>query len=538
MMTILGLLAGIISISHAGFEEDLIEYRRSSSLAAQRGISKYDHAFQVIKKADLFHSLYIDKPRLKNPTPAEVKTFERNPELLFDVREPGYAAAMTNAFDGPVRQNIDSQFTLETGIQFHDSAINGVAGEEAAPFRKGISPGFRYGVRLDQFPEGVGFEAQIFELFTQNMIDFDSFCSLALTERGTRRNTPLPSELRRFGPREFFKNKPAQFAEVFFPALKLRDSNDPKMVKSLLAEFTSAVARDAEIQSLSRVSISAPQGGQVLLTFESNINGHLEAYFKSHTPSKETRSYFLLREKYKQELAKIGQMGEDLVSAEDLERPELSKALALRKEGVEKLIQQIQDLVAHPNCQRDFIKVAQSRLKPDFKEFYKALSEGDDSRIIKATGKLLKKLEMYHIHPDGNQRTYAFLSLDKILIQHGLPPAVLEDPTIFDGFASDDTIARHIKKGIENFLELRSRAQEIQLSQIKTKVGQPAILDQPIFDSDGDGPARRRVQVSGPACGSEVAKGCEENKPGCSDNEISRFAAECQGLAAKAAARK
>lgn len=69
-----------------------------------------------------------------------------------------------------------------------------------------------------------------------------------------------------------------------------------------------------------------------------------------------------------------------------------------------------------------------------------------------AISELLRALEVSHIFGDGNQRTYAFLLLPKLLIENGLPPAILEDPCMFDGFMTVSAMGEAILQGITNFL--------------------------------------------------------------------------------------
>lgn len=84
---------------------------------------------------------------------------------------------------------------------------------------------------------------------------------------------------------------------------------------------------------------------------------------------------------------------------------------------------------------------------------------------LEAIAWLLRALEMAHIFEDGNQRTYAFILLNKLLIENNIPPAILEDPYMFDGYLSASQMVQGIEKGIRNFLNNNSEEQKNLLSE-------------------------------------------------------------------------
>lgn len=71
---------------------------------------------------------------------------------------------------------------------------------------------------------------------------------------------------------------------------------------------------------------------------------------------------------------------------------------------------------------------------------------------LRAIAELLRALEIAHFLPDGNQRTYSFLLLNKLLLENGLPFAILDDPAMFDGYLTVEDMADDIEQGIINFL--------------------------------------------------------------------------------------
>lgn len=70
---------------------------------------------------------------------------------------------------------------------------------------------------------------------------------------------------------------------------------------------------------------------------------------------------------------------------------------------------------------------------------------------LKAIAKVCRALEIFHIFPDGNQRTIIFGLLNKFLIENEFSPVILKDPIIFDGYDCLDELVEEIKQGMERF---------------------------------------------------------------------------------------
>jgi Fic/DOC family len=77
-----------------------------------------------------------------------------------------------------------------------------------------------------------------------------------------------------------------------------------------------------------------------------------------------------------------------------------------------------------------------------------AATNADDK--IKAIASCCAELERTHAFVDGNARTVGFLAVNKLLLESGLPPTMIENPNRFDGF-SVDQLAQEIKKGQMEF---------------------------------------------------------------------------------------
>jgi hypothetical protein len=84
---------------------------------------------------------------------------------------------------------------------------------------------------------------------------------------------------------------------------------------------------------------------------------------------------------------------------------------------------------------------------------------------LAAISELLRALEVAHFLPDGNQRTYAFLLLNQLLIENSIPPAILADPFMFDGFLPVRVLAERVRSGVVRFLNESEASQRNFLRQ-------------------------------------------------------------------------
>lgn len=76
------------------------------------------------------------------------------------------------------------------------------------------------------------------------------------------------------------------------------------------------------------------------------------------------------------------------------------------------------------------------------------LANNDDTKI-RAIARCIHQLEIIHPFPDGNCRTM-MLVMNKLLVQQGLNPAILENPNRIDAYSVDE-ICEEIKRGQQNF---------------------------------------------------------------------------------------
>lgn len=97
---------------------------------------------------------------------------------------------------------------------------------------------------------------------------------------------------------------------------------------------------------------------------------------------------------------------------------------------------------------------ARAQVSKRWNRYYEVVNRdpraGDDS-ILNAISDIVRALEIFHIFPDGNQRTLVFALLTKLLIENGFCPTILANPNVFDGYHSLDELVVDIKEGIMTF---------------------------------------------------------------------------------------
>lgn len=99
----------------------------------------------------------------------------------------------------------------------------------------------------------------------------------------------------------------------------------------------------------------------------------------------------------------------------------------------------------NPEERRAYLR---NRLEGILSEHYEkmdgATTEQEKLEVIAFT---CRHLEVSHFFQDGNQRTVAFLVLNKFLIDEGLTPCMLPEPLDFDGYKSVEELVGEIYKG-------------------------------------------------------------------------------------------
>jgi ankyrin repeat protein len=106
----------------------------------------------------------------------------------------------------------------------------------------------------------------------------------------------------------------------------------------------------------------------------------------------------------------------------------------------------------HSNTSGDLAEI-EKLLAPYFLNYEKQIKKITTLQgKLEAISELLRALEIYHFFPDGNQRTYAFLMLNKLLLENNIPPVILNDPYMFDGLLNVKEMAKSIIKGLKNYL--------------------------------------------------------------------------------------
>ncbi len=90
------------------------------------------------------------------------------------------------------------------------------------------------------------------------------------------------------------------------------------------------------------------------------------------------------------------------------------------------------------------------RINRLFNTYYETITRASSvGEKLRAIVDLCRSLEVFHAFPDGNQRTISFLLLQKLLIENGLPPVILELPLLFDGLHTREEMVLMVRQGME-----------------------------------------------------------------------------------------
>lgn len=499
----LGYLALLLSFQGSAFadmESDLAEYRLSlaryklSQVDSGKSIGqvKYDYAILPLKRAqnrNQLYRLFIDKSRLSVyenlinrdqwtvQQSKEYEVFQKRPEKLFDVAEPNYFTAMTRTFDSVLRNEIDTPFDLDLVIKFHDHAIDGVLRDKTkTPFKKGIALDWSYPIPIPQLVDQAGIDL-LSELFEEQIIDSASLREIitAFVKCQVKNvNLPVSHSILESKVQGESENQ-GQSIEGLLRLLAESKTGNERLL--LMQSFQSGL----EKLEVSETSLCIVVSKKDSIRLWSNLRSHLYAFMQAQphyfeTPLGRAMLEDLIEEqKYTDEsnqiqdaleesnatldaaIRLIHHQTDDPASREDRiryarEKQETNDKFRLKKKA--ELEQKIQSL--REKLQPLLKEIVKQRLKSAFDEFHHKM-KGNPSlnEALRSIASLLRKMEMYHIFPDGNQRTHVFLNLNKFLIQNGYPPAILEDNSVFDGDRSIPEIVSAIKKGIENYLNLR-----------------------------------------------------------------------------------
>ena len=114
----------------------------------------------------------------------------------------------------------------------------------------------------------------------------------------------------------------------------------------------------------------------------------------------------------------------------------------------------------------DVENTANAYLKQYHDEIEKAGSPDDK---LMAIVKLIQSLHQFHLFPDGNGRTFCFFLLNRLLLDEGLPPTIIQDPGWFTGWSREELVAE-VKKGQLRFQFLCSPLETPLTDAIKQKI--------------------------------------------------------------------
>jgi hypothetical protein len=134
------------------------------------------------------------------------------------------------------------------------------------------------------------------------------------------------------------------------------------------------------------------------------------------------------------------------------------------------------------------LAIITKKINDCFQDYYTRIKDAkDDIEKLSMIVSLCRKLEIGHYFPDGNQRTIVFLILNKLLIENGFSPVILDDPSVFDGYHSKNELVQDVKTGIEYFLSLtKAPAKDAKNKTGISSVAGPGSL----FYSQGNKPSQ------------------------------------------------
>ncbi|HTJ43819.1 MAG TPA: DUF4157 domain-containing protein [Kofleriaceae bacterium] len=75
-------------------------------------------------------------------------------------------------------------------------------------------------------------------------------------------------------------------------------------------------------------------------------------------------------------------------------------------------------------------------------------------RIVQAIARAIRALHVGHVFPDANGRLNTMLLLNRLLIERGLSPSIVNDTSVFGGRASLASLTRDIEQGQDRFQDV------------------------------------------------------------------------------------
>lgn len=118
-------------------------------------------------------------------------------------------------------------------------------------------------------------------------------------------------------------------------------------------------------------------------------------------------------------------------------------------------------LIINPKSADDIKASVAEILAQFYSEMRKINGKGDESHVpvdadsfdqqrLESIVRCTQRLEQEHPFPDGNLRTFAFLLMNKLLLDSGMTPCIIERPNMFDGYDTQSLITE-VKKGQQKF---------------------------------------------------------------------------------------
>lgn len=378
--------------------------------------SSHLRAYQSINSEN-FYKLFIDGNRWPDRTagqttaaaasssaasaasPATTFTNLADPDLIFDRREPGYMAAMMEAFIW--LQGSNQPLSADFIRELHDRAVHDVGTvreSEVDLFRTG------YRHRQDKSKESFG-------VVRGETITDSGFQELLLRRR------------------------------------------DPK--------YLMIRADENEVDHIFEVSMEDPQKTIKLDPPPAELSLQWQnSNVPIPTPSQDDLATESVRvaKRYLRESQENIQPGTVLKSLKDSSKnPEAKERLERR------LTDAISRYKDHYNAYKDpriILRVPPSdaylpKAVDHFINLYKIADKSNEDNKLKAIARLVQDLDQLHPFYDGNIRTFGVLLMNKLLLDEGLSPCCLIDPNCLDGLSERELVEK-IKEGQRQFQTLQN----------------------------------------------------------------------------------
>lgn len=351
------------------------------------------------------------------PEKIQNDSYKGHSALYFDAREPGYMNAMANAFIWLMTLN--KPLSAEMIQELHDRAIEGVSenvgGGELVKFKEGFRSS------QDQVNES-------FKLVLGETVSPSGFVELAKKFSNPDYNVNFGDGLEQ-NLFEVGVSHPKQSIRIF--ELPKNEIPTFEEIRNVTPDYNWDIPSpiDGSLQS-----VEVPKQLERLRSLKLTFDAYKEAEGK--------RKQTTLDERFSR-IKDLNKKGEKLSNPNNFVDT-LSNIMV----GVTNLCMKL-----NRPLKDSFLPLYVNKLS----EIYQSASKktASEEEIRKAILLLIQDLEQIHAFYDANTRSYGFLLVNKLLVDHGLTPTCFDEPHCIDCLSIDE-LQQHLDKGQANFKALMS----------------------------------------------------------------------------------